>query len=85
MVSHMWMAYSLFQLTLHSEVTNDAAVFVFHTQMLSGIPLTVHSRGHIYNTKMIGNSRESCRLSRRNRTRRGVRNTKQLLAKQEQL
>ena len=33
----------------------------------------------------LGNSRESLTLSRRNRTRRGVRNTKQLLAKQEQL
>ena len=40
-------AYSLFALTLCLEVTNDAAVFVYHTQMLSDIPLTVHSKGHI--------------------------------------
>ena len=40
--------YSLFALTLRWEVTNDAAaVFVYHTQTLSDIPLTVHSRGHI--------------------------------------
>ena len=32
---------TLFTLTLRSEVTNDAAVIVYHTQMLSDIPLTV--------------------------------------------
>ena len=37
----------LFALTLHLEVSNDTAVFVYHPQMLSDIPLTVPSRGHI--------------------------------------
>ena len=44
----LWMEnYSLFALTLRLEVTNDAAVFVYYTQMLSDIPLTVQFRGHI--------------------------------------
>ena len=39
--------YSLFALTLRSEVTNDSAVFVYHSQLLINIPLTVQFRGYI--------------------------------------
>ena len=74
-------------LTLRS-VTNDAAVLLYHTEMLSDMPLTVHFGGHItmqrcYVTveKVTGYQDET----EREEESKNNSNTKQLLVKQEQL